>query len=55
MRYLERCDQHRRKPALKQRGVDGVDEVLTPGGNDRFRTLVSNLETGEPLWFCRER
>src|SRR6266516_984799 len=46
MRYLERWDQHRRKPALKQMGV----EELYRGKNDKFLTVVRNLETGEPLW-----
>lgn len=51
MRYLERWDQHRRKPALKQMGVDEIYR----GKNDKFLTVVSNLETGEPLWFGKER
>jgi transposase len=32
----------------------GVDEIYG-GKNDRFLTVVSNLETGEPLWFGKER
>src|SRR5260370_36456164 len=51
MRYLERWDQRRRKPALKQMGVDEIYR----GKNDKFLTVVSNLETGEPLWFGKER
>jgi transposase len=51
MRYLERWDQHRRKPALKQMGVDEIYR----GKNDKFLTVVSNLETGEPLWMGKER
>ncbi len=51
MRYLERWDQHRRKPALKQMGVDEIYR----GKKDKFLTVVSNLETGEPLWIGRER
>ena len=51
MRYLERWDKHRRKPALKQLGVDEIYR----GKNDKFLTVVSNLETGEPLWFGKER
>lgn len=51
IRYLERWDQRRRKPALKQMGVDEIYR----GKNDKFLTVVSNLETGEPLWFGRER
>jgi transposase len=51
LRYLERWDQRRRKPALKQMGVDEIYR----GKKDKFLTVVSNLETGEPLWFGRER
>jgi transposase len=32
----------------------GVDEIYR-GKNDKFLTVVSNLETGEPLWFGKER
>jgi len=38
-------------PALKQMGVDEIYR----GKNDKFLTVVSNLETGEPLWFGKER
>jgi transposase len=51
LRYLERWDQRRRKPALKQMGVDEIYR----GKNDKFLTVGSNLETGEPLWFGKER
>ena len=51
MRYLQRWDQHRRKPALKQMGVDEIYR----GKKDKFLTVVSNLETGEPLWMGKER
>jgi transposase len=51
LRCLERWDQRRRKPALKQMGV----EEIYRGKNDKFVTVVSNLETGEPLWFGKER
>jgi hypothetical protein len=51
LRYLERWNQHRRKPALKQMGVDEIYR----GKNDKFLTVVSNLQTGEPLWFGKER
>jgi transposase len=51
MRYLERWAQRRRKPVLKQMGVDEIYR----GKNDKFLTVVSNLETGEPLWFGKER
>jgi len=51
MRYLERWARRRRKPALRQMGVDEIYR----GKNDKFLTVVSNLETGEPLWFGKER
>ena len=51
MRYLERWDGARRKPALRQRGVDEIHL----GKKQTFLTVVSNLETGEPLWLGRER
>jgi transposase len=50
-RYLERWDATRRKPALRQMGVD---EIYL-GKKRKFLTVVCNLETGEPLWFGRER
>lgn len=51
MRYLERWKRRRRKPPLKQLGVDEIYR----GKNDKFLTVVSNLETGEPLWFGKDR
>jgi len=51
LRYLERWSAGRRKPALRQMGVD---EIYL-GKKMKFVTVVSNLETGEPLWFGRER
>ena len=51
LRYLERWQARRRKPALQQMGVD---EIFL-GKTTKFVTVVSNLETGEPLWFGRER
>jgi transposase len=50
-RYLERWEARRRKPALRQMGVD----ELYQGKRDKFLTVVCNLETGEPLWFGRDR
>ena len=47
LRYLERWTASRRKPALKQMGVD----ELYLGKSQKFIMVVSNLETGEPLWF----
>ena len=51
LRYLERWIVQRTKPALRQMGVDEI----SLGKATKFVTVVSNLETGEPLWFGRER
>ena len=51
LRYLQRWARGRRKPALRQMGVD---EIYL-GKKQKFLTVVSNLQTGEPLWFGRER
>ncbi len=51
LRYLERWAAARRKPALK---LMGVDEIHL-GKKQKFITVVSNLESGEPVWFGRER
>src|SRR6185295_19893539 len=51
LRYLERWAATRRKPALRQMGVD---EIYL-GKKQKFLTVVCNLETAEPLWFGRER
>jgi Transposase/Helix-turn-helix domain of transposase family ISL3/zinc-finger of transposase IS204/IS1001/IS1096/IS1165 len=51
LRYLERWSAGRRKPSLRQRGVD---EIYL-GKKQKFMTVVSNLETVEPLWMGRER
>jgi transposase len=51
LRYLKRWAKARRKPALRQMGVD---EIYL-GKKQKFLTVVSNLKTGEPLWFGRER
>src|SRR5215468_7516076 len=51
LRYLERWAASRRKPALRQMGVDEIHL----GKKQKFLTVVSNLETGKPLWFGRER
>ncbi len=51
LRYLERWNASRRKPALRQMGVD---EIYL-GKKQKFLSVVSNLETGEPLWFGQER
>ena len=51
LRYLERWSAARRKPALKQMGVDEI----YPGKTTKFLTVVSNLELGEPIWFGQDR
>jgi transposase len=51
LRYLERWDAARQRPALRQMGVDEIHL----GKKQKFLTVVCNLETGEPLWFGRER
>ena len=51
VRYLARWAERRRKPALRQMGVD---EIYL-GKSQKFLTVVSNLETGEPLWFGEGR
>lgn len=51
LRYLERWNAARRKPALKQMGVD----ELYLGKTKKFVTVVSNLECGEPVWFGQDR
>jgi transposase len=51
LRYLERWAAARKKPALRQMGVDEIHL----GKKQKFLTVVSNLETGEPLWFGADR
>jgi transposase len=51
LRYLKRWAEARSKPALRQMGIDEIHL----GKKQKFLTVVSNLETGEPLWFGRER
>jgi transposase len=51
LRCLERWNKARRKPPLHQMGVDEI----YPGKTVGFLTVVTNLETREPLWFGRER
>ena len=50
-RYLERWAKSRKRPVLRQMGVD---EIYL-GKTQKFLTVVSNLETGEPLWFGQDR
>ena len=51
LRYLKRWEAQRKQPALRHMGGD---EIFL-GKTTKFVTVVSNLETGEPLWFGRER
>lgn len=51
LRYLERWAKNRRKPPLRELGVD---EIYL-GKTQKFLTVTSNLETGEPLWFGHDR
>ena len=51
LRYLKRWAASRRKPALRQMGID---EIYL-GKKQKFLTVVSNLQTGEPLWMGPER
>lgn len=51
LRYLKRWAASRRKQALRQMGVDEIHL----GKKQKFLTVVSNLETGDPLWFGPER
>jgi len=50
-RYLERWAKTRKKPVLRQMGVD---EIYL-GKTQKFLTVVSNMESGEPLWFGKDR
>lgn len=50
-RYLERWRQNRKIPEVRQLGID---EIYL-GRKTKFITVVSDLETGEPLWFGTER
>jgi hypothetical protein len=45
---LERSSAAREKPALAQMGVDEIHL----GKKQKFITVVSNLDTGEPLWLA---
>ena len=51
LRYLQRWSATRRKDPLIQMGVD---EIYF-GKQMKFITVVSNLETGEPLGFGQDR
>jgi transposase len=47
LRYLQRWSESRRKPALRNMGVDEIHL----GKKQKFITVVSNLDAGESLWF----
>jgi transposase len=51
LRYLERWDATRKKPPLR---LMGVDEIYL-GKKQKFVTVVSNLETAEPVFLEPER
>lgn len=51
LRYLERWAASRKPQPLRQMGVD-ENHI---GKKVKFITVVSNLETGEPVWFGKER
>ncbi len=51
LRYLERWQAGRRKPVLRQIGVDEIHL----GKKAKFVTVVSDLEAGEPIWMGPER
>jgi hypothetical protein len=50
LRYLQRWNATRREDCLEQMGVD---EIYF-GKQMKFITVVSDLETGEPLWFGQD-
>ena len=51
LRYLERWAAERKKPVLARMGVDEIHL----GKKQKFITVVSNLDSAEPVWFGRER
>lgn len=51
LRYLERWAAARKKPRLRQMGVD---EIYL-GKKRKFVTVVSNLELCDPVWFGKDR
>jgi transposase len=51
LRYLERWSATRRKTPLREMGVDEI----YMGKKMKFLTVVSNLESTEPLWFGQDR
>jgi transposase len=51
LRYLTRWAAARRRPPLKQMGVDEI----WLGKRTKFLTVVTNLERAEPVWFGPDR
>ena len=51
LRYLERWAAARKVAPLRQIGID-ENHI---GKKEKFITVVSNLETSEPVWFGKER
>ena len=51
LRYLERWAASRKVAPLRQMGID-ENHI---GKKEKFITVVSNLETSEPVWFGKER
>jgi transposase len=51
LRYLTRWAAARRRPPLKQMGVDEI----WLGKRTKFLTVVTNLESAEPVWFGPDR
>jgi transposase len=51
LRYLQRWSARRRKDSVAQTGVD----EMYFGKQMKFITVVSNLDTGEPLWLGQDR
>jgi transposase len=51
IRYLRRWAERRRKPVLQ---LMGADEIYL-GKSQKFLTVVSNLQSAEPLWFGEGR
>ena len=51
LRYLQRWSESRKKPALRNMGVDEIHL----GKKQKFITVVSNLDAAEPVWFGQDR
>jgi len=51
LRYLQRWSESRKKPALRNMGVDEIHL----GKKQKFITVVSNVDAAEPVWFGQDR